>query len=83
MTLHYSSADVTNCRRVAGATWSQLPTEANFSHRICHAAPAPGSNASASLYIRVIYAIRGEYLRGIMAAFPRRVFGKNDLEPFL
>ena len=30
-----------------------------------------------------IPAIRGEYLRGIMAAFLRRAFGKKGLEPFL
>jgi hypothetical protein len=44
-------ADVTDCGGVAAATWPRLPTETNFSHRICHAAPAPGADASGSLYI--------------------------------
>ena len=76
-------ADVTDCGGVAAATWPRLPTETNFSHRICHAAPATGSDASGSLYIRVICAVGGEYLRGIIAAIPGRAFGKNGLEPFL
>ena len=41
-----------------------------------------GPDASGSLYIRVICAIGGEYLRGIIAAIPGRAFGKNGLEPF-
>jgi hypothetical protein len=60
-----------------------LPTEASFSHRICHAAQPPASDASGFLYVRVICAICGEYLRGIMAAFPGRVLAKNGLESFL
>jgi len=67
-------ADVTDCGGVAAATWPRLPTETNFSHRICHAAPAPGADASESLHIRVICAIRGEYLRRDYGCFSSQSF---------